>query len=115
MSERPVLACYRGLDSADAVQLGAMLARTLGEPLVIANAFRYEPVYSSARALSHADNDRREQAARVALHRARAFAGADVEIREEAVAATGAADALAWLARDLDAQVMVLEIGRAHV
>ena len=108
MSEHPVVAGYRGLDSAGAVQLGALLAHVLGEPLVIAGAFRYEPAYSSARALPDPDNSRRADATRSALQRARTFARDDVDVREHVLPATGTADALAWLARDLDACVLVL-------
>jgi nucleotide-binding universal stress UspA family protein len=108
MSEHPVVAGYRGLDSAGAVQLGSLLAHALGEPLVIAGAFRYEPAHASARALPDPDNARRAEAARAALGRARTFARHDVEIREEVLPATGTAEALAWLARDIDACMLVL-------
>ena len=50
MSEHPVVACYRGRDSAAAVQLGALLAGALDEPLVLAHAYRSEPFALSARA-----------------------------------------------------------------
>ena len=108
MSEHPVVACYRGLDSADAVQLGALLAGALDEPLVIASAYRYEPVSLSARATSASDNERRADAAESALRRARAFAGKDVEVREEVVPSAGIANALTALAREVDACVLVL-------
>lgn len=107
MSAHPVVACYRGLDSADAVQLGALLAGALDESLVLATAYRYEPVGLSARA-QPTDNIRRADAAQAALRRARAFAGKDVEIREEVVPATGIATALTALARDVDACLLVL-------
>lgn len=108
MSEHPVVACYRGLDSADAVQLGTTLAVALDEPLVIAAAYRYEPVGLSARAEAASDNDRRADAAQAALRRARAFAGKDVEVREEVVPAAGIANSLTTLARDVDACILVL-------
>lgn len=110
MSEHPVVACYRGLDSADAVELGAMLARTLGEPLVIAHAYRYEPAGLSARPLPAPDNARRAKAAKATLRRARAFADPDVEVRERIVPSTGVVDALATLAREVDA--CMLTVGR---
>jgi nucleotide-binding universal stress UspA family protein len=116
MSEHPVVACYRGLDSADAVQLGALLARALHEPLVLAGAYRYEPVGLSARALPAPDNIRRQDATEASLHRARAFAGSDVEVREEIVPSVDVVDALTTLAVKVDACVLVL--GRdteAHV
>jgi len=49
--EHPIVACYRGRDSADAVMLGALLAGALHEPLILATAYRYEPVGFSARPL----------------------------------------------------------------
>lgn len=55
MSKHPIVACYRGLDSADAVALGALLASALHEPLVLAGAYRYEPAGLSARALPSPD------------------------------------------------------------
>lgn len=49
MREHPIVACYRGLDSANAVTLAAQLARALDEPLVLATAYRYEPAGISTR------------------------------------------------------------------
>ena len=108
MSAHPVVACYRGLDSVDAVQLGGQLARTLRQPLVLARAYRYDPACLSARATPSADNRRRAAAAQGALSRARAFAGADVEIREHIVASVDVADALIALAADVDACLLVV-------
>jgi len=108
MSGHPVVACYRSLDSADGVQLGASLASALGEPLVLAAAYRYDPVALSARVLPEPENQRRAIAAQMALRRARQFAAADIEIREEIVPATRIVDALIELARDVDACVLVV-------
>lgn len=108
MSEHPIVAAYRGLDSADAVQLGAVLAGALGEPLVLAGAYRYEPVGLGASVLPSDDNSRRAAATQTALHRARLFAGDGVEVREQVVAGTGVGDALVALARDVDACILVL-------
>lgn len=108
MSEHPVIACYRGLDSADAVGLGALLADVLGEPLVLASAYRYDPAALSARALPAPDNERRAKAAAAALRRARQFVGPDVDVREEVVPAARVIDALAELACDTDACMLVL-------
>jgi nucleotide-binding universal stress UspA family protein len=108
MSEHPVVACYRGLESAGAVQLGAQLARALGEPLVLAAAYPYEPACLSARALPAEDNARRASAAHAALHRARTFAGAGIEVREEVVPADGIAHTLVALARGVDAGMIVV-------
>lgn len=108
MSEHPVLACYRGLDSADAIVLGALLAAALTEPLVLAGAYRYEPVSLSARTPEASDNARRADAAQAALRRARRFVGTDLEVRQEIVPADNIGSALVALARDLDACVLVL-------
>jgi nucleotide-binding universal stress UspA family protein len=110
MSEHPVIACYRGLDSAEAVALGASLATILGEPLVIVHAYRYEPAGLSARPLPAPDNARRAHAAKETLRRARAFAGPGVEIRERIVPSAGVSDALVDLAREVDA--CLLTVGR---
>ncbi|MGH2942875.1 MAG: universal stress protein [Solirubrobacteraceae bacterium] len=107
MSGHPVVACYRGLDSVDAVQLGALLAGALHEPLVLASAYRYEPESLSARVLPP-DNSRRAVAAQAALRRARTFAGTDIEVRGQIVPSIGVADALIALARDVDACVLVM-------
>ncbi|MEA2195351.1 MAG: hypothetical protein QOG42_1785 [Solirubrobacteraceae bacterium] len=108
MSEHPVIACYRGLDSADAVGLGALLARALGEPLILASAYRYEAAGLSARPLPRPDNERRAQAAAAVLRRARQFAGPGIDVREEIVPSARIADALVGLGRDVDACVLVL-------
>lgn len=108
MSEHPIVACYRGLDSADAVALGAQMARALDEPLVLASAYRYEPAGLSALPLPAPDNARRAAAAQTALRRARAFAGEDVVVHEHVVVAAGVPDALVALACDVDASVLVV-------
>lgn len=110
MSVHPVVAGYSGLDSAPAVQLGALLARVLGEPLVLATAYRYEPAALSARALPAPENERRADAAEASLQRARLFAGRDADVRERAVPAASIADALADLACEVAA--CMLAVGR---
>jgi nucleotide-binding universal stress UspA family protein len=108
VSEHPVVAGYGGLDCADAVQLGAMLAAAIDEPLIVANAYRYDPVALSARALPALDNERRAAASQRELRRARAFVRADIEIVEWALPAVDVAGALAGLAREADASILVL-------
>ena len=110
MTEHPIVACYRGLDSADAIGLAALLAGVLDEPLVLASAYRYEPITLGPSALPAADNDRRADATLASLQRARQFVPAGIEVREEVVPATGITQALVGLARDLDASV--LTVGR---
>ena len=112
MSEHPIVACTRGLDSADAVGLGALLAGALGEPLVLASAYRYEPISLTARAAGSPANARRAGDAAATLQRARAFAGPDVEVRERVVPAdrpgSGIVEALVTLALEVDACALVL-------
>jgi nucleotide-binding universal stress UspA family protein len=108
MSEHPIVACYRGLDSAEAVQLGALLASALDEPLVLAGAFGYEPVSLSARALPAPENMRRQAATEASLRRARTFVGQDVEVRERIVPSLSVADALTTLAVEVDACLLVV-------
>jgi nucleotide-binding universal stress UspA family protein len=108
MSEHPVVACYRGLDSADAVQLGALLAKALDERLVLAHAYRYEPVSLSARAEPSPANSRRAAAGQTALRRARRFARSDVEVDDRIIAATDVGAALSALAREERASLLVL-------
>lgn len=108
MSEHPVVAGYRGLDSADGVTLGALLAGALSVPLVLTGAYAYEPTAVSASALPAADNERRALATQASLERARAFVPAGIEVREEVVPAAGIARALADLARDVDACILVV-------
>ena len=98
MSEHPVIAGYRGLDSAEAVALGALLARALGEPLVLAGAYRYEPAALSARALTAPDNTRRATRPERAAT-ARDFAGPGIDVRQEVVPSAGTPGALIALAR----------------
>ncbi|MFP5362971.1 MAG: universal stress protein [Thermoleophilia bacterium] len=110
MSEHPVIACYRGLDSADGVGLAALLAQTLDQPLVLASAYHYEAIGLGPSALPAADNDRRADAAMARLQRARRFVPPGIDVREEVVPATGVPEALTALARDIDA--CVLTVGR---
>jgi nucleotide-binding universal stress UspA family protein len=116
VSRHPIVACYRSLDSADAVRLGARLAGVLDEPLVLASAYRYEPVGLGARAMPDGDNERRAAAAESALRRACGFVPADLKVSERIVPSSGIAAALVGLARDVDA--CALTVGRdteAHV
>ena len=108
LSERPVIACYRGQDSADAVVLGALMAQALGEPLVLASAYRYDPVSLSAQALPSRDNERRAEVTATAVRRARQFAGSEIELRDAVVPGVRIVDALVELAVDSAACMLVL-------
>ena len=108
MGEHPVIACYRGPDSSGAVQLGALLAGTLGRPLVLASAYRYEPVALSAQAVPPPANEIRLDAAQARVERAASLVPAGIEIQEEVVPAEGIPEALAGLAREVDACALVV-------
>jgi len=108
MSEHPIVACHGGPDSADAVVLGAALAGALGEPLVIAGAYDYEPVARSARATPSPANDRRAAVAQAAVHEARAVLSPDLDVREIVVPAAGIATALVELACEVDASMLIV-------
>jgi nucleotide-binding universal stress UspA family protein len=108
VAAHPVIACYRGPDSVGALQLGAALATATRQPLVLATAYRYDPVALSARPLPADSNERRFEAAEAAVHRAHELVPAALNVREEVVPAEGVADALSTLARDEDACVLVL-------
>jgi nucleotide-binding universal stress UspA family protein len=108
MTQHPVIACYSGPDSVGALQLGAALATALGQPLVLATAYRYDPVALGARPLPADTNERRFEAARAAVERAHRLVGPDTEVREEVVPAEGIPEAITELARDEAACLLVL-------
>lgn len=107
-ADHPVIACYGGPDSAGAVQLGALLAAAVGQPLMVASAYRYEPLALSARALGTPENERRFDAALARVERAGHLVGAGVECRERVLPAEGVPEALVDLAREIDACALVL-------
>lgn len=108
MVDTPVVAGYSGLDSSDAVQLGALLARTLRQPLVVASAYHYEPAALSARATEMPENKHRLDAAEARVEQARNLVPPGVEIRERVVPADDVAEALVDLAREVDACAIVV-------
>ncbi len=108
MADNPIVACYSGLDSSGAVQLGALLAAAVHQPLVVASAYRYEPVALSARATPTPGNDVRFDAAQARFERAKRLVPDGVEVRERVVPAEGVAAALAGLAREVDACALVV-------
>jgi nucleotide-binding universal stress UspA family protein len=108
MAGNPVIACYRGPDSAGALQLGAALATALRRPLLLAVAYEYEPVALSAVPVPPADAERRAEAAHDTARRARRLVGDGVVVREAVVAAQDIAVGLADLARNADACALVM-------
>jgi len=108
MAAHPVVAGYSGPDSVGAVQLGAALATALSQPLVLATAYRYNPVALSARPLPSDSNERRFEGAEAKVRRARSLVAAGLEVRDEVIPAEGVPEALASLAHDEDAAVLVV-------
>lgn len=108
MSEHPIVACYRGLDSPDAVRFGALVARALDEPFMLVGAYVSEPVGFSASMAPMSASSPRAGLAQATLRRAHAYAGNQIEVREQTVPSVGVAEALIQLARDIDACVLVL-------
>src|SRR5512144_1602869 len=108
MSENPVVTCYRGPDSAAAVQLGSRLASLLGQPLALATAYRYEPTYLSPQPLSSTSNEARLEAAQARIERAELLVPKGVEVQEHVVPAEDIAEALAELARDVGACLVIV-------
>lgn len=108
MADHPVVACYRGPDSSGAVQLGALLAAAVHQPLVVASAYRYEPAALTPRATPARGNDVRFDAAQARIERAERLVPDGIEVRERVVPAEGVREALADLAREVDASVLVV-------
>ena len=108
MREHPVISGYRDRDSAGAVQLGAALAAAVGQPLVVATAYRYEPVALSAVASPASGNDARLDVAEAQAERAERLVRDGIDVRRRVVPALGIASAIADLARELDACALVV-------
>ncbi|WP_187368979.1 universal stress protein [Baekduia soli] len=106
--EHPVVACWGGADSSGAVQLGALLASRLGQPLELVGAYRYEPLALSARVTLPAEDEARFEAARAGVARARRLVDASLDVRERVVPAEGIARAVVDAARETDACLLVL-------
>src|SRR3954452_19061936 len=102
MAEHPVVACYRDSDSASAIHLGARLAATLHEPLLLVSAYDYEPVALTPGVIPMSFNDVRFDAAQRKVDHARELVPEGVVVREDVVPAEGVADALATEAREAD-------------
>ena len=107
-ADHPVVACYSGPDSASAVQLGAVLPAAVGQPLVVASAYRHEPLALSPSGLEEPEDERRFDAALARVERAGHLVPAAVEFHERVLPAEGVPEALADLARELDACALVL-------
>jgi nucleotide-binding universal stress UspA family protein len=108
MHEHPVIAGYRDPDSTGAVQLGAAVAAAVRRPLVVATAYRYEPVGLSAVAPPASGNDDRFDAAEAQAERAERLVRDGIDVRRRVLPAVGIATALADLARELDACALVV-------
>jgi nucleotide-binding universal stress UspA family protein len=110
VADHPVVACSSGPDSSGAVELGARLAAALHQSLVVASAYRYEPVAFGPRPVPTRWNEVRFDAAQARVERAERLVPAGVEVHERVVPAEDVAEALAALAREVDA--CALAVGR---
>jgi hypothetical protein len=101
MSEHPVVACYRGLDSAAPSSSGRCWPRRSTSPLGLVGAHRYEPVSLSAsdQPAPTTTTERRRRArcwaARASSHRVPGAARGDRP-------GTDVADALVWQAAEAE-------------
>ena len=102
------MACYDGPDSSGAVQLGALLAAAVQQPLILACAYAYDPVALSAQVTSAQGNDARFDAAQHRVERAERLVPDSVKVRSVVVPAEGVPQALADFAREVDACVLVV-------
>ncbi len=110
MIEHPVVACSRGPESDGAVRLAVALAQATRSPLVLATAYVHAPQAGRRPAPSAVDVLRRGSAEQI-VHRAHAVAGGQpgaLEIHERVVPADRVPEALARLAREVDASALVV-------
>jgi nucleotide-binding universal stress UspA family protein len=108
MGDHPVIVGYGGLDSSGAVQLGAVLAAAVHQRLAVASAYQYEPMALSARTVPTAWNDVRCDNAGRRVRRAERLVPTGVEVDERVVPAENVPEALADLAREVDACALVV-------
>jgi len=108
MADHPVVACSRGPDSAEAVRLGARLAAAVGQPLLIASAYRYEPVVLTPGVIATSSNALRYDVAEARVDEAVRSVPAAVEARGEIVPAEDIPRALVDLAHEADACALVV-------
>lgn len=108
MADHPVVAGYRGPDSAEAVRLGAQLAAAVGEPLIVASAYRYEPVAITPGVIVTSSNDLRYDVAERRVEQALRLVPAGVDARSDVVPAEDTPKALTDLAHEADACVLAV-------
>lgn len=106
MAVHPVVTCFSGPDSAGAVKLGAQFAVALQQPLVVASAYGYEPVEAGIAAGS--SNEARFDAAQARIERAEQLVPEGVEVDERVMPAENVPEALAEMAREVDACALVV-------
>lgn len=106
MSGAIVVACDGR--SPATLRLGVLLARTLEREILLATAYRYEPVALGAAPLPPLAADRRREAAEQTIDRLLATVPDDVRATGRVVPATTTAEALTDLAAEVDAPVLVV-------
>ncbi|HEU4975268.1 MAG TPA: universal stress protein [Baekduia sp.] len=107
-SDHPVVVCAHGADSSGAVQLGATLAAAAGQRLVLASAYRYEPVGLGASPLPSPLNEVRFDRAVAQIERAERLIPHGVKVDERPIPAEDVPEALVGLAVEVDACAIVL-------
>lgn len=109
----PVVACWRGPESAPAVHLALAFAGLLRQQLILATAYDYAPATLSPAPTTEAENEARQREAAAALDAARTLAPDGVEVAVEAVPAIDIPEALRDLAKTVDAAMLVAARDRA--
>lgn len=104
----PVIACWRGPESQAAVEYAATMAVALGQPLMLASAYDYEPVSMSSRIVPTEASQASYERAAEGLELARFIAGPGLDISEHTLAADDPALALDSFARSVDASLLVV-------
>lgn len=116
-SSSPVVVCWRGPESAAATEFGVLLASLVGQHLILATAYDYEPSSLTADVTAVQRADELRELAEAALREAQRAADPAVETRLQVLAAMDVPTALIDLARDVDAAVLVFarDRDRHHV
>lgn len=107
MSRGTIVAACDGRSPAT-LRLAVLLARTLEGELVLATAYHYEPVALGAAPLPRVESDREREAAERTLDRLLADVPDDVRATGRVVPATAPATAIADLADELGAALLVV-------
>ncbi|MBJ7470317.1 MAG: universal stress protein [Solirubrobacteraceae bacterium] len=116
-TSHPVVVCWRGPESAAATGLGSALAKLVGQQLILATAYDYEPSSLTADVSAAERSEALRELAEAALLEAQRAADPALQTRLEVLAAMDVPTALADLAKEVDAAVLVFgrDRDRHHV